>query len=575
MREILLWGGWLGLLIGWNMPNHYPLWTSFHSELVAAAGVGTLFGGLLWAPPARATPCAAELGRTLIPLGLPRAARVWLIIATLPLLQFVCGQVAYRGDAILGFAYGSAVGLGLYTGYLWCAQAGRKVVLERLFFVFLWASILSAGLALSQWLRLPPSGWWTIELLGGRPYGNLAQPNLFGLLMVMGIVAATSLFETRAIRHCGTYTLILAFLGFGLLISGSRAAALALLCIVALWFVSRQWVPSRLRVAGVLLSLAIGFLAYRRLGAIESFLHLTGTDIRSPFDVGARGLIWRHFAKAILAHPWLGYGFGQGGLALREVAAQVQPSRNTVYAHSFVLDLATWGGVPLALLLSAALAFWLCSWLRKSSDAALQQQRLWVLAIWLALVVQSLVEFPYAYTFFLLPAALLAGSVTAMPSGMLALPHRSFTASRSAIGLVVVVLLLLATITSDYFRFEDDFRSNRFERANFSRQSTSPIDLNLIVLDQLAALSASGHVKVRSGMPEEDIRLLEAVARRFHLLANRFVYAKALALNGRMAEADAELNAIRAVHHPSVYAQIERDWQAWLAQNPTRSVSPH
>jgi hypothetical protein len=30
------------------------------------------------------------------------------------------------------------------------------------------------------------------------------------------------------------------------------------------------------------------------------------------------------------AHPWCGYGFGQGVLALREVAAQMPPARNTI-----------------------------------------------------------------------------------------------------------------------------------------------------------------------------------------------------------------------------------------------------
>ena len=37
-------------------------------------------------------------------------------------------------------------------------------------------------------------------------------------------------------------------------------------------------------------------------------------------------------------------------------------------------------------------------------------------ALWLALLVQSMFEYPYAYAYFLLPAALLAGAVTRLPT---------------------------------------------------------------------------------------------------------------------------------------------------------------
>ena len=133
-------------------------------------------------------------------------------------------------------------------------------------------------------------------------------------------------------------------------------------------------------------------------------------------DVGPREAIWLQFWAAIRAHPWFGYGFGQGVLALREVAAQMPPGRNTTYAHSVVLDLMAWFGIPLALGLVVGMGAWMRTWLRRSENVAQDRERHWVFAFWLALAAQSLLEFPYAHTFFLLPAALLAGVITSVPN---------------------------------------------------------------------------------------------------------------------------------------------------------------
>jgi len=54
---------------------------------------------------------------------------------------------------------------------------------------------------------------------------------------------------------------------------------------------------------------------------------------------------------------------------------------------------------------------------------------------------------------------------------------------------------------------------------------------------------------------------------RFHLLPTKMEYAKALALNGRMAEAQRELQMIRAIYHPSLWALIEKDWLGWLDEH--------
>jgi O-antigen ligase len=556
MRQLLLLGGLTGLVLGWNMPNHYPLWTSFHGELAAAVALCLLFAGLVW-------PAAATAGTTRIALGLSTPARLWLVVALIPLLQYATGILAFRGDAALGLLYGLGVVLALHVGRLWVAQAGLEGAMRPLWTTLLVAALVAFGLALAQWLRLPAASWWAMELIDARPFANFGQPNQFGLSMVIGIIAATALYEMRAVRARASLALVWLVLGFGILISESRASLAALAALALCWFATRGRAPSRLRVVEVVIALVAGIALYLAFPAIEDALYLRADTLRSPVEVGPREAIWRHFLAAIAAHPWLGYGFGQGVAALSEVAAQGTPSRNTIYAHNVVLDLMVWVGVPLALLLTLALGAWLLSWLRRGAAPALAVQRHAVFAVWLALAVQSLLEFPYAYAYFLLPAALLAGAVgTASPPADRSASAR-FVSSRGVMALAALTVALLGLLAWEYLQLEDDFRAIRFERYQFTNRPEHAPLAHPLVLDQLAALNASSHFDIRRGMPPEQIEQLHLLARRFHLLPTRMDYAKALALNGRVDEAEHELAIIKGVHHPALFARIDADWRAW------------
>jgi hypothetical protein len=556
MRHFLLLGGLAGLMLGWNMPNHYPLWTSFHGELAAAVALSLLFAGLAW-------PASTSAATTRIALGLSTAARIWLVVALIPVAQYGAGMLAFRGDAALGLLYGLGVVLALHAGRLWVAQEGLDGTMRPLWTTLLVAALVAFGLALAQWLGLPAASWWAMELIDSRPFANFGQPNQFGLSMVIGIVAATALYEMRAVRHRASLALVWLLLGFGILISQSRASLVAVASLALCWFATRGRVRSRLRVGEALIAIGAGVALYFAFPAIEDALYLRVEALRSPVEVGPREAIWLHFRAAIAAHPWLGYGFGQGVMALSEVATQVAPSRNTIYAHNVVLDLMVWVGVPLALLLSLALAAWMLSWLRRGAVPSLAVQRHAVFAVWLALAVQSLLEFPYAYAYFLLPAALLAGAVeTAPPLADRSGPAR-FVSSRGVMALAALAVALLGLLAWEYLQLEDDFRANRFERYQFTnRPGHTPLERPL-VLDQLAALNTSSHFEIRRGMPPEQIEQLHVLARRFHLLPTRMDYAKALALNGHGDEAEHELAIIKGVHHPALYARIDADWRAW------------
>jgi hypothetical protein len=388
--------------------------------------------------------------------------------------------------------------------------------------------------------------------------------------MVMSCVAVTALFETRAVQQRWVWALAMGFFGWGVLMSQSRSAALALVAVAALWLATRKRVPTRLRASDLWIGVIVGLALSAAVDPLQHLLLLKNTEFRASADTGPRQWIWLHFWTAILQRPWLGYGFNQGVAALAEVAAQVHPSRNVTYAHNMVLDLMTWVGIPLALVAVAAFAGWMLGWLRRVPDPAWMAQRHWVFAIWLALVLQSMLEFPYAHAYFLLPAALLAGVVTPSPQGFpSSLDRPAAAASRWVMLLAAASTLLLGVLTWEYFRLEDDFRFNRFARANFAHLPAHEALTHPLVLDQLATLNASASIRIAPGMSPADLELLHRLARRFHILSTRLDYAKALALNGRMADARTELQVIRSVYHPALYAGIEQHWRQWLQANAT------
>jgi O-antigen ligase len=561
MRALLLLAGLTGLFLGWNLPNHYPPWVTFHGELAAALGMCLVFLGLLWPQP------IASAATARAPLPMPPAARGWALAGLVPVLQFLAGGLTYRGDALMGLMYGLGAGLCVYAGALWAAQEGGARVLKLVLGCIVLSGIAAAGVALTQWLGLGTLSWWSMELIESRPYGNLAQTNHFGLLMVLSLIAATALFETRELSHRGSYYLVAAFFGSALLECQSRAALVAMIAVTLLWGVTRRRVPTRLRASEVLALSGLGLLLYFGLDSIERTLYLAAPGTRQLLAIGPRAPIWHLFWAAVEQQPWLGYGFGQGVLALTNVAAQGQPAFNSIYAHNFVLDLMIWFGIPLAIVMTAALAWWLLGWLRKVGEPAQMAQRHWVLAVWVAFVIQSLLEYPFAHAYFLLPAALLAGAVSGAPAAAGSAVPLRLRASGWAIALAVVAIGLLVALARDYIWLEEDFRANRFERANFSnRPSHESLDQPL-VLDQLAAMTASAHLEIRAGMPAEEIANLRTLTRRFHFLPLRLDYARALALNGRLPEAEHEIQILHGLYQPYRFKLIEQQWRNWLHEN--------
>ncbi|MDZ7925297.1 MAG: pilin glycosylation ligase domain-containing protein [Marinagarivorans sp.] len=156
------------------IPNHYLPWIAFHSELLAFLALPIAFAVV-------ATGRCGVVRMGLLPI-------VIAVCSTIPLVQYSLGLIAYFGDALMYSLY-----LFAFLGAYLVGATKNENDLDWLRY-FCWAiycaGLISAYIAVVQWLRLEHSIFIADYGGGGRVGANLAQPNNLATLLLMSGVAA-------------------------------------------------------------------------------------------------------------------------------------------------------------------------------------------------------------------------------------------------------------------------------------------------------------------------------------------------------------------------------------------------
>lgn len=542
-----------GLLavFAWLAPNHYPPWTSFHSEAAAFAalvvlGLATGLGARRWQP--------------------PPAALVWLLaLLALIGLQHAAGLIASRGDALLSSLYLVGFGLSLWLGRLVGAGEHRADALAGFAAVLVAAACVSTYVALLQWLGRE-STWGILAAQRGpdmRPFGNFGQPNHLATFTLMGCAFAALLYTQRRLRPWQLWVL-LAWLSLGLTLSESRSGRLSALAmgLFLLWR-SRDRALRCLRQAvwgwwGLLLAMSWGV---PRLA--EALLLQTGRSATMTRD-DARTVMWAQMWDAVQQSPWWGYGWRQTIVAQKSAVLAHPGELATDYAHNVLLDVMLWVGIPLALLLIGATAWWL---FRLAQRGRTLPATLLVASI-IPFLVHSQFEFPFAYAYFLFPVGwvlgLLMGCGQAQRPGP---PARAASWPRPVFGAVLLGFAgLCAGVAHEYLLAEEDYRVMRFELRKVGERPASYEAPHLVLLTQLDDLLRAGRMVPHAGMSESDLDLLRRVNQSQGWATLHLSYAVALALNGRPQEAALELQRLRALHGKSSYRQALAHFTALRSQ---------
>lgn len=279
--------------------------------------------------------------------------------------------------------------------------------------------------------------------------------------------------------------------------------------------------------------------------------------------------MWTQLIDAALREPWLGYGFHNVSEAIVLVSAYYPESVYTEYAHNLFLDFIIWFGIPIGGLISLGLLYWLYTRLRNCHTP-----EQWLgLAIILVFGVHSMLELPHAYSYFLVPVAIMAGVVDRAyyrnrPSKSKTLSIPGWTLF--PVGVAGLALCVFALV--EYLKIEQAHRDMRFATARIG-----PVPENVEIphshlFPELTEFIRFARTEATENMTQEELDWMRRVAHNKAFPPALFRYALALGLNHQPEAAELELRRLRSLHGAKHYEEARVAWQGLAEKYPQLAV---
>lgn len=512
--------------------DHYRPWSSFHAEAAAIAGI--LFGAIVLT--------VRREG-----FSTPLFWFFWSgCVTAASLLQWWLLPDIFAGDLVIAGIFMSslvcAVALGHYVGQ------NRGELLVAALGTLAGVSTLSAFIGILQWLSLGDilGVFGVPTAVGERAMGNVAQPNQLGTLILMGLCAYAYLFDRRYINNV-TIILLAAVSTFAIALTQSRTALLSATALTAFLCISSR-AKLRTRRGWISFWLAALWFIFFLTPTVNDWLLIAPMRDVPLMSSSGRDSLWKQVGYAILQHPWRGYGWNRTATAQMAAVSALPGEFTITYAHNVVLDFMAWFGVPVALGLVGALVYWFWSrWRQLDSPLGFCS-----FAALIPFGVHSMLEYPFAYGYFLMTAGLLAGIVEASVGASCQQVSR-----RVATPLLAMIVVLGLVTVYEYIEVEEDFRATRFANLHIGPVPESFEYSSFHVLTQMRMMLRATRIRPHTGMTSSDIALLRRAANRFPYGALTYRYVEALALNEQIDAAKKELLILRGLYGRIYYQSIQ------------------
>ncbi|MDP1529950.1 PglL family O-oligosaccharyltransferase [Rhodoferax sp.] len=543
---LAVWAGTLAL--GWLLPNHYRPWIAFHSDAWIASVLLVAFVALIW--------------RSRGAMALHRITLGVALLIGIPWLQYGLGLIPQPGVAWISSAYLLGLFLALLLGARWEANSPGQLG-DALFLAIGIAAVVLVGLQLQQWLQVDGLELWRLSGGPDRPSANLGQPNQLATLLLWGVLAAAWGLSRGRISG-GVAILLVAYLLFGIALTGSRTAWIGVaLLVVASWWWRSLWRSARL--PWVTTGLGVYFVL---CVVVQGWWHALDGEV--PADLvrmssELRPLAWAVFLDAAWQRPWFGYGWNQTALAQLAVATAHPPLHNVFsYAHNLFLDLILWCGIPLGLLVFASLVGWIWRCFR-----AVQSAENAVLLLLLFVVGNhAMLEMPLHYAYFLLPAGLVMGMLNTRFRARPVL-----YVARWAAGLLwLAATVLLALIIRDYSRVEPSYENLSFEWQRIKVARIGPPEV--LLLTQWHDFVEFARYEPKAGLSQAELDALRSIPELFSGALFLHKYASILALNQRSDEARLWLQRLCKVASESECSAAKAIWAKQSHKYPEIAAIP-
>jgi len=542
--------------IGWLLPKPYTLWFSFQTEVWTAAASLLAAAGLLWNYWNR-------------PLPVPLLALVLATLSLIPPIQWAFGLIVLGGHALLCSMYLFGFALAAGCGFAW-EKSWPGQYLDALFFAIGLAALVTVSLQVAQWYGIADgSTWWVVPAPATRPNGNFGQANLAATFLLWGL-CAVAWFTVRHRVHWLPAMAMAAVLLFGIALSNSRTAFLGLLLGITMVFLYRRlWVPK-----GVLWAVS-GLTAYFLACVLFiPWINQTSTDqkwishselestVLNSSSLSERFDIWAIALEAIKERPWFGYGWGQSYTAQLEVADRLHGfEQQLTSAHNLVLDLMLWVGLPMTLLLLAAIGMWL--YRRRAGLGAPDTFILWLFII--LICNHAMLELPFQYAFLLLPLGWVLGAMEArVGRGCVRIFLAPWTLGLLVVGFMAISLY---TIEMEYLII-DEAHGNRVLR-RLQIQGDSQTDPTPCLLTHLAGQVRLERLDIgEKNKSPETLKEMEDLALFAPGPFPMILVPGTLAMNKRPERAQWWLRRICKIRSAHTCHKLHANWQALGEKHP-------
>lgn len=458
---------WLALAAmgtSWLVPSHYLPWIVFENESLAFV--------------ATALAASALFVRVGLSVRYNQYLYLSLIVFVAILVQYGVGMLSTQVTALGGlyvaaFASAAVVGQQYKNLHRNCVPKFDSGFL----LIFLVGILISACVVLAQWAEVEKNFPMLMAEVGAfRPFGNLGQPNNQATLLVSGMVIVDMLWRRSALT-IGTAIFCMVLLVIAAAMTGSRTAVVGgAIAAIFLLFHSEK-AQTRIFTIGWALAFPVLYTGTPWLRKIL-FCATESEGVRAfeKLSDSPRMAIYTQLIKAISDNLWIGYGWMQTGFAQSQSALKNHAGFETIYSHNLFLDQVIWFGLPLALMLVLMTAY---AVINNYRNGAVDEKMGYALLA--PFGVHCMLEFPFAYAYFLLPAGFVLGYLHAnlppIKNTWLPVELLSKTLFATFVGIFII---LGALIARDYLMLAEDFRILRFSSKNIGKipdvfQITDPI----------------------------------------------------------------------------------------------------
>lgn len=519
------------LILAWLLPNHYLPWLSAYQELCMFL-VALLFIFLLILKNK---------------IYVPKIAYGILLIFLIPIIQFFLGIIHNLGDALLTSMYIGFFLIALIGGYSISKLKHENRTKILIFFLisFLFSSIVSVGLQLNQWLLLDGNIWIVDLAPNARPFANVAQPNLLSTLLIIGLFSVFYFYENNKINKFSA-SLAAIFILFGIALTFSRTAWVFCIIFIVSYLFKKRTIKDGfyLKTSGIFVWSGVLFIYLLLIPYLSEKLGLLyEVDLNKRVTKGVERLsMWSQLLDIIQQQPFFGYGWNQ--LNIAQMSVENINSTHPVfgYSHNFISDLFIWNGILIGILLVSMMGYFYMNLSIKIN----QKNDLILLAIIGTIVLHSMLEYPFAYSYFLIPLAFLTGLVY----GNYYCNHISLKKSKFlSIFLNITLTSVLFLTAYEYSKIDPDYQAMRYENVQLKDREFKQEDQQYLMLKSINDYIWFVRYPLQQNVSHNDLQRARQVAFSKPEKPVLIHYAKLLILNNRIEEAQFVINKYNAFYN--------------------------